>query len=139
MKFRFKSQAVALVLAFATVVTVAMLTACSAWEYPSPEIETFVESTHPAYKTTSIALASTGRSYLGRVVEITGTVEHIVNKGGTPAIILSGQVVCAFGEKQKPMVSALRVGNIITLRGIYESLPTRSDYGPYLTPCIRVQ
>jgi hypothetical protein len=136
---KFKSQAIALALAFATVVTFAMLTACAAWEYPSPEIETLVESTQPAYKTTSVALASTGRSYLGRVVEITGTVEHIANKGGTPAIILSGKVVCAFGEKQKPMVSVLRVGTIITLRGIYESLPARSDGGPYLTPCIRVQ
>lgn len=135
---KFQRNAIAPALVFVAVVTIAGLAGCAAVEYPSPRTESFVESTQPAYKTTSAALASTGSAYLGLVVELTGTIEHIVNKGGQPAVVLSGQVICGFGEKQKPMVQALRVGDLITLRGVYVSRPANSNQGPYLTPCIRV-
>ena len=124
--------------ALAMVATLGLLVGCDAWEYPSPKLESMVESSTPAHTTTSETLAATGGSYLGKVVEITGTIEHITNKGGQPALTLSGGVICGFGKKQKPMISALHKGERITLRGIYQSTPVGS-MGPYLTPCIRVQ
>ncbi len=79
---------------------------CDATEYPSPNLESMVESSTPAYTTNSESLASTGEAYVGRIVEITGVVTWIANKGGQPALQLSGNVTCGFGKKQKKVISA---------------------------------
>ena|ERR1051325_3107045 len=115
-----------------------IFTACDTFEYPSPKLESLVESSAPVYRTASEALASTGAPYLGKVIEVTGTVKHIVNKGGQPGVTLSGGVICGFGKKQKSMVGTLREGDRITCRGIYKWEPSGTT-GPYVTPCIRVK
>jgi hypothetical protein len=115
-----------------------LVTACEAWEYPEPELEAIVESSTPALRVRSEALASTGASFLGQVIEVTGTVEHVANKGGQPGVTLSGGVMCGFGRKQKQMVSTLQKGDGINLRGVYERGP-RGSMGPLMTACIRVQ
>ena len=119
------------------VVLCLFLAACTSWEYPSPALESKVETSVAVFKTTSDALAATGGAYVGQIIEVTGTVEHIVNKGGAPGLILSGGVICGFGEKQKTMVGTLSKGDRITLRGIYKDAPS-GTLGPYMTPCIRV-
>jgi hypothetical protein len=111
---------------------------CDASKYPSPKLESVVESSIPAFSTNSEALASAGGANIGQVVEVTGVVTWIANKGGRPVLQLSGNVTCGFGKKQKQMISTLRIGDRVTLRGIYDSAPIGS-MGPYLTPCIRVR
>jgi hypothetical protein len=127
-----------LVLMMVALSATALVTACEAWEYPEPELEAIVESSSPAFRVRSEALASTGASYLGQVIEVTGTVEHIGNKGGQPGVTLSGRVTCGFGKKQKPMVGTLHKGDEINLRGVYKREP-RGSMGPLMTACIRVQ
>lgn len=131
MSIKFKLTMVALL-------ATALVTGCEAWEYPEPELEAIVESSTPAFRVRSEALASTDASYLGQVIEVSGTIEHIVNKGGQPGVTLSGGVTCGFGRKQKPMVGTLQKGDGINLRGIYERGP-RGSMGPLMTACIRVQ
>ena len=122
------------------ILAIVLFTGCDTFEYPSPKLESLVESSAPVYRTTSEALASTGGPYLGKVIEVTGVVRSVSNKGGRPGVTLSGPVICGFGKRQKSMVAALREGDRITLRGIYkwDMSGTGPESGPYLTPCIRV-
>lgn len=112
-------------------------TGCDDREYPSPALEAKVEASAPAFRSASDNLAASGVAFVGQIVEISGTIEHITNKGGAPAIILTGGVICGFGKKQRAMVSTLNKGDRITLRGIYDSAPNGS-VGPFLTPCVRI-
>ena len=87
-------------------------------EYPSPKLEAMVERTQPVARLTTAEFRDSWARYMSQVVEVTGTVTRIINKGGAAAVELDDDwTSCYFGRKQKPMVGRLRVGQRVTFRG----------------------
>jgi hypothetical protein len=89
------------------------------WEYPSPKLEAMVEQTQPVARLTTAEFHESWMRYRNQVVEVTGAITHIINKGGAAGLMLDGDwASCSFGRKQKPMVGRLRVGQLATFRGL---------------------
>ena len=95
-------------------------------EYPSPQLVAMVERTRPAARLTTIEFRDSWARYISKVVEVTGTVTRIINKGGAAAVELDNDwASCYFGRKQKPMVGRLHEGQRVTFRGFVHPHFTR--------------
>ena len=54
----------------------------------------------------------------GTVIELQGTISHIVNKGGAVGITLEDEVACFLAKSEKAEVNTLRIGDRLRVRGV---------------------
>jgi hypothetical protein len=115
--------------------TFAVLCSCVSWEYPSANLAARVRSELPHAVLPSTSVKKTGDSYKGQVIQVGGRIQRVIAKGGQPALILEGGLLCGFARPEKRIVESLRKGQIVVLKGILE-YTIRGTMGPYMTPCV---